>query len=103
MFERGLRDAIVALGEPVDGRPLNGLATLKIGRVGKVGPCTAGVGTRGGKSRGAGSGSRMRKYVCGHGQIIRAATDDLHATCDVCGTPFVLRRSRERQHVQRSQ
>jgi hypothetical protein len=91
MFEAGLRAAIVALGAPADGRPVNGLETLKIGRrQGKVGPCTAGVGTRGGKSRGAGSGSRMRKYVCGHGQIIRAATDDLKATCDECGTPFIL-------------
>lgn len=89
MFERGLRDAILALGEPADGRPMNGLVTMKIGkRQGKVGPCTAGVGTRGGKSRGAGSGSRMRKYVCGHGQIIRAATDELDCTCNVCSTPF---------------
>ncbi len=89
MFEKSLRDAIVALGEPIDGRPMNGLITIKIGkRRGKAGPCTAGVGTRGGKSRGIGSGSRMRKYVCGHGQIIRAATDDLDCTCNVCSTRF---------------
>jgi hypothetical protein len=31
----------------------------------------------------------MRKYQCGHGQIIRAATDELDATCNCCGTPFV--------------
>lgn len=41
-------------------------------------PCSAGVGVRGGKSRGVGSGSRLRKYVCAEcGQIIRASTDDL--------------------------
>jgi hypothetical protein len=68
------------------------VTTLKIGkRRTKVGPCTAGTGTRGGTSRGPGSGSRMRKYVSGCGQIVRAATDDLHATCDCCQTPFVLR------------
>jgi hypothetical protein len=90
MFDATLRDAILALGSPSDGSPLNGLVTMKIGkRRGKAGPCTAGTGTRGGKSRGIGSGSRMRKYVCGHGQIIRAATDDLDCTCNVCSTQFV--------------
>lgn len=91
MFETGLREAIMALGVPTDGTPMNGLSTIKIGkRRGKVGPCTAGVGTRGGKSRGIGSGSRMRKYVAGCGQIVRAATDDLRATCNCCDTGFVL-------------
>lgn len=51
-------------------------------------PCSAGIGTRGGKSRGKGSGSRSRLYVCGHGQKIRAATDSLNATCGDCGTAF---------------
>lgn len=96
MFETSLRDAIVALGAPSDGMPLNGLSTIKIGkRRGKVGPCTAGTGTRGGKSRGIGSGSRMRKYVAGCGQIVRAATDDLHATCNCCETAFALVRVNE--------
>jgi DNA-binding transcriptional regulator YiaG len=91
MFETSLREAILALGVPSDGAPINGLATIKIGkRRGKVGPCTAGTGTRGGKSRGIGSGSRMRKYVAGCGQIVRAATDDLNATCNCCNTGFVL-------------
>jgi len=53
------------------------------------GPCKMGVGTKGGTSRGKGSGSRMRKYVC-HGceQIIRAATDDLDVQCNSCGQDF---------------
>ena len=91
MFTPDLRDAIVALGVPTDGAPLNVKATPRIGkRRGRVGPCTAGVGTRGGKSRGPGSGSRMRKYVCSHGQIIRAATDKLDAMCNQCSSPFTL-------------
>ena len=37
--------------------------------------------------------TRMRKYICScepKPQIIRAANDRLHATCDDCGKPFVL-------------
>lgn len=89
MFAPWLREAINALGVPTDGAPLNGIAMMKIGkRRTKVGPCTAGQGTRGGKSRGTGSGSRMRKYVAGCGQIIRAATDGLDATCNCCHSQF---------------
>lgn len=52
-------------------------------------PCGAGYGTRGGTSRGAGSGSRQRKYTCTQcGQIIRAATDTLSATHDSDGGQF---------------
>lgn len=91
MFAPDLRAAIAKLGEPTDGAPLNAAATPRIGkRRGRVGPCTAGVGTRGGKSRGPGSGSRMRKYQCEHGQIIRAATDKLDATCNHCSGAFIL-------------
>lgn len=93
MFEPRLREAIVALGTPADGSPLNGVSMLKIGRrktKKKAGPCTAGVGTRGGMSRGPGSGSRLRKYVCAHGQIIRASTDELDVTCNVCSSAFQL-------------
>lgn len=96
-FSPALRFALVALDKPADGAPLNaltqpgGLANIK------ARPCAAGVGVRGGKSRGPGSGSRLRKYVCDgfvdavpHGQIIRASTDTLDATCNVCGGLFVL-------------
>lgn len=34
--------------------------------------------------------TRLRKYVCGHGQIIRAATDTLNAHCEECSTKFTL-------------
>lgn len=79
-----IRHAIAALAV-ADGIPMFG--STRIGMV-KPRPCTLGFGTRGGKSRGAGSGSRLRKYVCECGQIIRAATDDLDATHNACGTAF---------------
>jgi hypothetical protein len=55
-------------------------------------PCSAGVGTRGGKSRGKGSGSRLRLYECSCSPVqkVRAATDELDATCNRCSTAFVL-------------
>jgi hypothetical protein len=33
--------------------------------------------------------TRMRLYECSHGQKIRAASDELQATCKDCGTDFV--------------
>jgi hypothetical protein len=85
-FCPSIRHAIAALAV-ADGLPMFG--STRLGMV-KPRPCTLGFGTRGGTSRGAGSGSRLRKYVCGGEckQIIRAATDDLQATHDVCGTAF---------------
>lgn len=86
-FDPGLRQAIAALPRPDEGEPVASLYAGNMG-VGTLKPCGAGIGTRGGKSRGKGSGSRLRKYTCGCGQIIRAATDELAATHDPCGTPF---------------
>lgn len=53
-------------------------------------PCSHGVGSRGGTSRGAGSGSRMRKFVCGceHPVIVRVARDEFDATCNICNDHF---------------
>lgn len=81
---------LMADGTPAFGGAARGswLATLLGGNGSTIRPCSAGHGTRGGTSRGAGSGSRMRLYVCGHGQKVRAATDSLNATCDECGTKF---------------
>lgn len=53
--------------------------------------CQAGIGTRGGKSRGPGSGSRLRLWQCSCGCKVRAATDALQATHDLCGTKFEAR------------
>jgi hypothetical protein len=53
-------------------------------------PCSAGVGTRGGTSRGKGSGSRLRLWECGCERPVkvRVASDDFRAHCDECGTAF---------------
>jgi hypothetical protein len=98
-FDPKVREGIAALAV-ADGMPsfyrslAGGLTALIPPR-----PCSLGIGTRGGKSRGAGSGSRLRKYVCGGPckQIIRAATDDLQATHETCGTAFTRADAIERR------
>lgn len=91
-FDPRIRAALALMPKPSDGNPHNGMqgGAIRHTKGGTARVCTAGIGTKGGKSRGAGSGSRLRKYVCSHGQIIRASTDDLNATCNVCGMPFML-------------
>lgn len=84
-FAPPVREAIAALAPPTDGAPNADPETLAL--LTRRG-CIAGIGTRGGRSRGPGSG-RLRKYVCAHGQIIRASTDELAASCNVCGAPFL--------------
>ena len=60
---KGLLGRVVdALGEPSDGKPAHARHN---GAVVGLKPCSMGVGTRGGKSRGAGSGSRSIKVECG--------------------------------------
>lgn len=90
-FAPPLRMALAALPHPNDGQPNLGSALLAtLGQLFsfKSRPCSAGIGTRGGKSRGIGSGSRLRKYTCGCGVIIRASRDNLNARCLDCGTEF---------------
>lgn len=88
-FDPALRMAINALGTPQDGSPAS-LATLLPGV--KFKPCTAGVGTMGGKSRGAGSGSRLRLYQCSCEPPVKArvASDCFDATCNQCNHNFAL-------------
>jgi len=87
-FSPELRNALAKIPHPVDGTPdfLKGLQLPPS----TVRPCSAGVGTRGGKSRGPGSGSRLRKFTCGCTPpvIVRASRDELHAHCDLCGHQF---------------
>jgi hypothetical protein len=81
---------------PADGRPA--FAAVGAGRIPYVGlptatkvrPCPLGYGTRGGKSRGPGSGSRMRLYHCAcvPPVKIRSATDTLRAKCLECNQDF---------------
>lgn len=85
MFAPAIRARLAELGV-TDGAPVNGVMA---GMTRKPGPCTAGIGTRGGKSRGVGSGSRLRKYVADCGQIVRASTDTLDATCNCCQSAFI--------------
>jgi len=89
-FVVDVRLAIAALPAPIDGAPaFNGamrgptLLTLAGPR-----PCSLGIGTRGGKSRGPGSGSRQRLWVCACPVRVRVASDDFQATCTRCGTAF---------------
>lgn len=100
-FTPSIREAIYNLGEPTDGVPTfqrdpgddaaaAGAATGGKYALYRAIACSHGWGSRGGKSRGAGSGSRMRKYVCECGQIIRAATEALQATHNACGSAFKI-------------
>lgn len=93
-FDPSLWDAIVALGQPVDGNPLlskvDGLPFVGI-PTGKYKPCPLGIGTKGGQSRGKGSGSRMRLYHCQCSPVVkvRIASDTFDATCNQCQSVFV--------------
>lgn len=96
MFVPALRERLAALPVPTDGKVIgwnasaSGLAGLLGGLVTRVRPCSAGWGSRGGKSRGVGSGSRLRKFVCECSPpvIVRASRDVLAATCDLCKAGF---------------
>jgi hypothetical protein len=89
-FAPDIRDAIAALPTPTDGKPqpFGGFGPSGMPLQLKLRPCGAGVGVKGGKSRGAGSGSRLRKFTCGCGVIARVARDEFNATCGDCGTAF---------------
>lgn len=92
-FMPDVRERIVALGVPGDGKPqfLNGLTRHGTGgAAGKMLPgnipgCTHGVGSRGGKSRGTGSGSRMLKVTCSDsGYTVRVARAWLDKGAPLC-------------------
>lgn len=90
-----IREKVYELARIVDdGSPafrMIGLGALGM-IVPTVRPCSAGVGARGGTSRGKGSGSRLRLYECSCSPKpvkVRVASDDFLATCDVCGESFV--------------
>jgi hypothetical protein len=57
-----LRAMIAALPQPTDGTPMQ--VANRFGIVPRAKGCSAGAGTKGGKSRGVGSGSRLVKCSC---------------------------------------
>ncbi len=90
-FADDVRAALEALPPPSDGTPIPPTRPVVPGvRVSKHGarPCPLGIGTRGGRSRGPGSGSRLRLWVCACGVKARVASDDFRAKCERCGTAF---------------
>lgn len=71
-FVPELRQAFAALEAPTDGAPVARFGAT--GAAVQAGPCGAGIGTRGGTSRGKGSGSRQLKVQCVEcGCIVRMA------------------------------
>lgn len=91
-IEPKVRESVYTLAQEVgDGSPEFKTHGLGIGLLRTViRPCSAGIGTRGGRSRGPGSGSRMRLWECECERPVkvRVASDDLQATCNRCGQSF---------------
>lgn len=88
MFTDDIRAGVVRLIERLElAKPSNGLQGFPHA---KPRPCPMGIGTKGGKSRGAGSGSRLRKFVCQCEPplIIRASRDEAHCTCSICKAEY---------------
>lgn len=96
MFAPSIRHAIYALAAKIgDGSPAFGTygkgAAIGLGfTMVKPRPCSAGIGTKGGTSRGKGSGSRLRLWECGCERPVkvRIASDNFRAHCDECGEAF---------------
>ena len=100
-FDEMLWVEIQTVAKPQDGNPAfsqvgSGLPFVGM-PTGLFRPCPLGIGARGGKSRGKGSGSRMRLYacLCDPPVKVRCASDDLDATCNKCKTAFQRQRPKE--------
>lgn len=85
-FHPGIRYPIDALIQSLErsSPSIKGMSTPR--------PCPMGIGTRGGVSRGIGSGSRLRLYHCACDKPVkvRVASDTFKATCDHCKQSFSL-------------
>jgi len=98
VFSAWMAAQLAKLKEPTEGRPDRAAGPvlgppLPPGALPPIRPCGAGVGTKGGKSRGPGSGTRNALHVCGGCKPpvkVRAAVSKrpLSATCDHCKTSF---------------
>lgn len=101
-FAPWVRDYALSIEPPCDGAPvrniLQGFGPSPVsGASPRIKGCQAGIGTRGGKSRGVGSGSRLRLFECAchgrKGQLanpvkVRIAADSFDAVHKPCGKPF---------------
>lgn len=100
-FAPEVRARLQALPVPTEGQPVSPLGAAVGAPIGPWGspltlprlrPCGAGFGTRGGQSRGKGSGSRSLLYHCGcpKPRKVRYCGTDLRAKCLDCGKAFKL-------------
>jgi hypothetical protein len=89
-IEPSLFKKLNKIAKPTDGLPNNKPRLNAKTNKFTPAPCSHGQGSRGGKSRGKGSGSRMKKYICicEPPIIIRHAGDDLDCRCNVCKENF---------------
>jgi hypothetical protein len=75
---------------PQDGRPVTSSTSVIRTGITSGSTCPLGIGTQGGTSRGPGSGSRLRLYMCECERPVRVrvASDDFMARCLVCESEF---------------
>jgi hypothetical protein len=84
-FHPKLRAAITSLPLPTDGTPIQ--VANRLGVIPSPKPCGAGIGTKGGKSRGVGSGSRLVKCQCPTcGYTVRTTAKWIAAGYPICPT-----------------
>lgn len=98
-FAPWVRDYALSIEPPDDGSPVRNLMGVTPGNVGfglgfgsnptRIKGCQAGIGTRGGKSRGTGSGSRLKLWQCKCGQKVRVAGTEFNATHNPCKSKFI--------------
>ena len=75
---------------PQDGTPVTRSGSVVRAGATSGSACPLGIGTQGGTSRGPGSGSRLRLYMCEceRSVHVRVASDDFRARCLVCESEF---------------
>ena len=93
-FDSYVWPRLIVLAEPSDWNPVHRRklrALIAAPAATKSSPCPLGNGARGGTSRGPGSGSRLRLYMCAcvdRPFKVRVARDDFAARCLRCGVIF---------------
>jgi len=86
---------------PQDGKPVTCSEPAVRTVTGSGSTCPLGIGSQGGESRGPGSGSRLRLFMCEcpppNEVRARVASDTFGATCDTCGSKFQRVTAKERR------